>query len=96
MGERDNLHCQADTIVCKPSNLYDQERPHYAEEACLSVLVVKDMGHDMNLDLSAPRWFKVAQRWIDQMFGAGEPRQPRSPCDLPVANRLHWLGDSDP
>jgi len=58
----------------------------------LSVLVVKDMGHDMNLDLSAPQWFRAAQRWIDRMFGAGEERQPRSPCVLPVTERLQVIG----
>jgi len=96
MGEVDNIHCQADTIVCTPRNLYDQERPHYAAQACLSVLVVKDMGHDMNLDRSAPQWFKAAQRWIDRLFGEGEARQPRSPCDLPVAERLQVLGSEEP
>jgi pimeloyl-ACP methyl ester carboxylesterase len=92
MGERDNIHCQADTIVCTPRNLYDQEHPYYAAPACLSVLVVHDMGHDMNLDLSAPQWFRAAPQWIDRLVGVGEAHQPRSPCALPLTERLQMMG----
>jgi pimeloyl-ACP methyl ester carboxylesterase len=90
MGEFDNIHCQADTIVCTPLNLYNQESPYYAADACLSVLVVKTMGHDMNLQLHPDHWFQAAQQWIDIMFGSGVGG-PRSPCDLPLSQRLQLI-----
>ena len=40
VGEFDNFLCQADTVVCTPINLYNQESPYYSADACLSVLVV--------------------------------------------------------
>jgi pimeloyl-ACP methyl ester carboxylesterase len=85
LGSRDNFGCQPDTIVCTLENVRAHESAFYSPEACLTVAVFPEMGHDMNTDLSAPAWFRTAVRWSDEFLGPDGRGPRRHSCETDQA-----------
>jgi pimeloyl-ACP methyl ester carboxylesterase len=64
VGQKDTLFCAPDAVDCSSSTSVKQfESAYYAPEAHLSVAVIPETGHDLNLHLTAPATYTVAQAW---------------------------------
>jgi pimeloyl-ACP methyl ester carboxylesterase len=68
VGDYDATFCGVPTCS-QPGSAVALEPLFYPPAAQLELHVVPDTGHDLNLHLSAPTWFALAQEWLDRRFG---------------------------
>jgi len=53
-----------------PNSIKSFEAPFFPLVPSLTVFVLKNSGHDINLHLNAPDWFAAARAWSDQNVGS--------------------------
>jgi pimeloyl-ACP methyl ester carboxylesterase len=52
-----------------PASIRSFEAPFFTAAPSLSVFVLRNSGHDVNLHLNAPDWFAAARAWSDRYIG---------------------------
>jgi len=69
VGDFDTLSCQLPS--CTESGSIANEGSNYPADACYRQLIVPSSGHALNLHRNAPRWYRRAQRWVEQAIEGG-------------------------
>ena len=64
VGANDGLYCAPDALNCSDQSALQQyEASYYSPQAQLQVVVLPQTGHDLNLHLTAPAGYVLAQAW---------------------------------
>lgn len=71
IGQNDYPFC-TENICDNAENVAAFEASFFSPEAQLQTYVLQDAGHNINLELNAPVWFKVARQWSDKFVGTGQ------------------------
>ncbi|WP_166459420.1 alpha/beta hydrolase [Amycolatopsis pithecellobii] len=65
VGDHDIVWCGPDAVDCSTAeSVRAAEAKYYAPEAQLEVFVLRDSGHDLNLQLNSDVWFAAATDWL--------------------------------
>jgi pimeloyl-ACP methyl ester carboxylesterase len=65
VGDHDIVWCGSDAVDCStPESVRAAEARYYGPDAQLEVFVLRDSGHDLNLQLNAGVWFAAATDWL--------------------------------
>jgi pimeloyl-ACP methyl ester carboxylesterase len=70
IGQQDNPFCTP-TICNSAESVAALEAPYFSQNAKLQIYVLPNAGHDINLQLNAPLWYKVSRQWSDRFVGKG-------------------------
>jgi len=64
VGQQDAFYCGPEACDCSTSNsVYQVESAYFSSAAKLQVRVIPNMGHDLNLHLSAPETYSIISGW---------------------------------
>jgi pimeloyl-ACP methyl ester carboxylesterase len=66
VGQYDRISCGVWLNCGNPNAVCANERPFFPHSPRLDVATFPNMGHDLNLQITAPSWFDAANRWIAQ------------------------------
>jgi hypothetical protein len=70
VGDKDIFGCQPDAVDCSSQqSVYNFEKPFYSPQACLSVTLIKNAGHVLNLEVkAAPQEHDEIIDWMNRLL----------------------------
>jgi pimeloyl-ACP methyl ester carboxylesterase len=78
VGDLDLAFCAAPS--CRASGSLATEPDSYPADACTETVIIRRVGHDLNLHLRAQTAFNSILEWLDRRVGADARNPAPSPC----------------